>query len=315
METRCRLPSDERSAKRSCVARHANISGYEDAVAPHCKALVTPHAYNLRHQAKVVARKNTTITAELERIVPSYCEFVDTLLRFDYGNLEASARVATAALETYLALVMSSKNEIFKSQSDFRTSIVPEFFLRLLDGYIQCKSLPFTVIGQTSIPIDIAFDLKREGLIVKKLQRVDVAVVKPVILAVDGIATTGFSIPLVAAEVKNYFDKNMISGVEFSVATLKSTFPHCAYFAISEFADFELQSNSYASSEIDEIYILRKQKRADFRKSDVAKPLDRDLIIEILNRFFVGIETHLAVHHNLKLRVPNGRLIRGNPTL
>jgi len=50
------------------------------------------------------------------------------------------------------------------------------------------------VIGQTSIPIDIAFDLKREGLIVKKLQRVDVAVVKPVILAVDGIATTGFSI-------------------------------------------------------------------------------------------------------------------------
>jgi hypothetical protein len=107
----------------------------------------------------------------------------------------------------------------------------------------------------------------------------------------------------------------MISGVEFSVATLKSTFPHCAYFAISEFADFELQSNSYASSEIDEIYILRKQKRADFRKSDVAKPLDRDLIIEILNRFFVGIENHLAVHHNLKLRVPNGRLIRGNPTL
>jgi len=87
-------------------------------------------------------------------------------------------RVATAALETYLDWSCPQRNGIFKISLIFG-QVSCRVLLTAADGYIQCKSFPFTVIGQTSIPIDIAFDCKAAGLIVKKTPAIDVAVVKP----------------------------------------------------------------------------------------------------------------------------------------
>lgn len=284
-------------------------------VEAHCSPLITPHGNNLLHQVRVTSGKRAEIHATLSELVPAYVALTSAVSLLDFSNVSGTIEPLVAALDKYLSIARSPEHDLFVSQSDFKTSIIPEFLLRIADKYIKEHDLPFEATGQTDIPIEIAFDLKRNGLIVPRLQRVDFAIVKRVNLAADGMALRGFCVPLIGAEAKTYFDKNMITGVAYSVASLKTTFPHCVYIAIGEFADFELGADSYASSEIDEIYILRKQKRSDYRKTLVAKEIDPLLVREIISLMISTIRSHTQVHSDLKLRMPRGRLIAGNPDL
>ena len=211
-----------------------------------CRPLITPHGQNLRHQINVTYGKRSEIRAALEALVPAYVKMVQGITQLDFSNISGTVQALVFKLDEYMSLVRTSGCDVFISQSDFKTSIIPEFFLRIADKYISEHSLPFEATGQTDIPIEIAFDLKRAGLIVPRLQRVDFAVVRRVALRAEDVQLKGFCIPLIAAEAKTYFDKNMVTGVAFSVAALKTTFPHCIYIAIGEFADFELGADSYA---------------------------------------------------------------------
>lgn len=280
-----------------------------------CSPQLTPHGNNLLHQVRVTSGKRADIIDALRLLAPGYGKLVACAEAADPSNIGACVKALAEGLDDYLTLTREPVTDVFLSQSDFRTSIVPEFFLRIAQRYINLHGHPFVVTGQTDVPIEIAFDLKRPGLIVPRTQRVDFAVVKKVTLQADGHPLKGFCVPLFAGESKTYFDKNMISGVSFSVAALKTTFPHCVYVGVGEFADFELGADSYASSEIDEIYILRKQKRSEYRKTKLAKPVSEDLVGEIIQSMIGAIETHTRVHHDLKVRVPAGRLIAGNPDL
>ncbi|GMO94239.1 Bpu10I family restriction endonuclease [Bradyrhizobium sp. TM239] len=287
-------------------------SGLIELVEGCCIPQVTPHAYNLLHQIKH-AKKDTLPV--LKTIVPEFLKFAKAASAVDSENLHAHIPKAVVALERYLALLRVKENDKFVSQSDFKTSVIPDFFLRIFHKYIETNKLPFAASGQTDLAIEIAFDLKRPGVIVPRMQRVDIAVVKKIKLTADDTQLAGFCIPLFAAEAKTYFDKNMVSGVDYSVASMKSTFPHCLYYAIGEFADFDLAAHSYASSEIDEIFILRKQKRSAWRKSNDANKIDAELVEEIIKNVFASIVSQQSVHKDLTLRVPNGRLILGNPAL
>ena len=285
------------------------------AISAQCAPLITPHGNNLLHQVRVTSGKRAEIHNALAELVPAYVAMTSAVSLLDFSNVSGTVAPLVLALDKYLSIARSPEFDLFISQSDFKTSIIPEFFLRIADKYIKEHNLPFEATGQTDIPIEIAFDLKREGIIVPRLQRVDFAIVKRVDLSANGAALKGFCIPLIGAEAKTYFDKNMITGVAYSVASLKTTFPHCVYIAIGEFADFELGADSYASSEIDEIYILRKQKRSEYRKSLVAKEVDPSLVQEIITLMISTIRSHTQVHSDLKLRMPRGRLIAGNPDL
>jgi len=170
-------------------------------------------------------------------------------------------------------------------------------------------------VGQKDIPIEIPYHITRPGLIVPRIQRVDISVICRVDLKANGIQLDGFCVPVFAAEAKTYFDKNMVSGVDFSVASMKTTFPHCLYFGIGEFADFDLAAHSYASSDIDEIFVLRKQKRSSWRKSSSAEPIDAELVVEIVERIVASLKEQQIAHQDLSLRVPNGRLILGTSAI
>lgn len=280
-----------------------------------CSPPLTPHGTNLLHQVRVTSGKRAELIDALRLLTPGYLKMVACAEAVDPLDLGSSITSLAEGLDEYLCLTRTPEADVFVAQSDFRTSIVPEFILRIARRYIALKGHPFSATGQADIPIEIAFDLKRPGLLVPRRQRVDFAIVQNVALEANGQALKGFCIPLFAGESKTYFDKNMISGVAYSVAALKTTFPHCVYVGIGEFADFELGADSYASSEIDEIYILRKQKRSDFRKTKVANPVSSLLLREIVDQMIETVEDHTKVHIDLKLRVPAGRLIRGNPDL
>ena len=115
---------------------------------------------------------------------------------------------------------------------------------------------------------------------------------------------------MVAIEVKTNLDKNMIGGVEYSVERLKKTFPLSKFFLISEFADFAYKKQNYASTPIDEIIILRKQKRSEVRRDKTKiRGLDKGLVESHITEILEYLESTLNSPDELNARMKQGRLI------
>lgn len=274
------------------------------------KANVTAHCQNLLHQCTVKSAAHKKSLTALGYIVPAYLSLVDAIDGFDPNDMAASAKTVTVVFDGYMTLLRATANDIFGSESDFKTSAIPEFFLRLFIILINHhKATTLEASGQRDIPVELSFDIRSDDLVIPRSQRVDAAIVIKTPLVVADKELVGFCIPVFAAEAKTYFDKNMLSGVDQSAAGMKSTFPHCLYFSIGEFADFELSAHSYAAGAMDEIYILRHQKRADFRKTKVANPIDANLVTEILTRVETAIINHNKKRPRLDVRLKTGRLI------
>jgi hypothetical protein len=128
-------------------------------------------------------------------------------------------------------------------------------------------------------------------------------------LTLDGNSVP-FIIPLIAMEMKTNLDKNMMSGIEHSVAALKNTFPNSLYYVITEYSDLAIDKLNYASSGINEIYILRKQKRAEIRRDIENRHLiDVNLVIEIANNCIQQIQKTHRIAPSTDIRMTTGKLI------
>ncbi len=266
----------------------------------------SPHCNNLVHQLSAKSAAYGKSDAALATLVPMFVEMCAVLDTYD--DSDGFYELAAARLEQYLAEIRTISPGVFLSQSDFITSVIPEFFLRIFRA--QVAALPNLIAtGQKDIAIEISFDTRVKGLFAPRLQRVDVAVGYSSSLQVGDEPSKDLFIPIVAAEAKTYFDKNMITGVEYSARSFKRTFPYCLYLAIGEFADFDLSALSYASGEIDEIYILRRQKRSEWRRTGKANAIAPEIIREIARlasaRFARSAEMRTSLHDRLAL----GKLI------
>jgi hypothetical protein len=102
----------------------------------------------------------------------------------------------------------------------------------------------------------------------------------------------------------------MISGIENSVESLKRTFPKCLYFAITEFADFSIEKQNYATTFIDEIYVLRKQRRSDYRTTDSMNDIDPNLIDAIAKRVESYVSCYKKSILTIKQRMRVGTLVQ-----
>jgi hypothetical protein len=267
----------------------------------------SPHCNNLLHQFSSKSAAHLKSKKALEKLAPEFINLCDHVDGVDANNDQFFIS-ATKLLDNYLSNIRFLGVGIFVSQSDFITSVVPEFFLRMFHSMTAVNSDLFAS-GQRDIAIDLSFDTRSPSLMIPKMQRVDLAIGYATEIAVGGQVSTPFFIPIFAAEAKTYFDKNMISGVDFSAAAIKSTFPHCSYLAVGEFADFDLAGLSYASSSIDEIYIMRRQKRSDFRKSKVAKSSSWRVVKDIVLSAQKSIQTCQDLRTSLDDRLVSGRLI------
>jgi hypothetical protein len=182
--------------------------------------------------------------------------------------------------------------------------------LCLIFNYIiNNKKADLEVTAQKDLAIECIFDLTNGGSVHFKNKKVDIAVVKNCILKLDEDKNQ-LPIPLLAIECKTNLDKNMLSGIEFSVGELKKTFPECRYLVVTELSDFDVKKSNYASSGIDEIYVLRKQKRAEIRKEPQHRNLiNEELVCEIANLLEQGIENIAEENLSLSMKMRSGKLI------
>lgn len=271
-----------------------------------------PHCSNLKKKASDELKKPTKNAALTKEIASLYLKYISEIHKLDKTN-DAKKWISTALkhFEIYYIEIKSTKFKIFSHQSDFLSSLLPEFLYLLYSKFVITKFKSFVIETQKDLVIDLSFLPYSTSAINFKSKRVDVAILKPCLFSVNKQKLSDFNIALIAIEVKTNLDKNMISGVEYSVQRLKRTFPLCKYYLISELADFAFNKQNYAASAIDEILITRKQKRSEVRRdSSKLNLIDSDLMVNHLNEVLVFLDNAVNEPVTLNKRLKKGKLIK-----
>ncbi|OYU92993.1 MAG: hypothetical protein CFE21_22085 [Bacteroidetes bacterium B1(2017)] len=271
-----------------------------------------PHCSNLKTKAlneKTSKGKSVILTKE---IVSHYLKYFQAVKKLDkVKDPEKWISEALKHFEIYYAEIKTAKFRIFSHQSDFLSSLLPEFLYLLYDKFVISQHKDFIIETQKDLVIDLSFLPYSTSAINFKSKRVDVAILKPCSFKVNKEKLNDFNIALIAIEVKTNLDKNMIGGVEYSVQRLKRTFPLCKYYLISELADFAYEKQNYAASAIDEILITRKQKRSEVRRdSTKLNPIDANLMFNHLKEVLHFLETAIEAPVLLSKRLKKGKLIK-----
>lgn len=266
--------------------------------------IALPHCSNLIHQLE----KNKAADLGLyNTIFPLYLQ----TRTVEYtGDLRDYIERLTDAVNSYMDFYWPPANNPFSHQSDFTSSIIPEMLCTLFGRIIKENGVEgLEVSAEKDLTIECTFDISDGGVIRFKNKRVDVAVVKPCPLNFNGQESV-LPVPLIAIECKTNLDKNMLSGIEQSVSDLKKTFPECFYYVVSELSDFDVRKSNYASSGIDEIYILRKQKRGPVRTDPTRRnAIHTNLLYELSVILIEGMRQMGVESVDLNTRMLNGKLI------
>ena len=273
---------------------------------PHCSNLL--FQLNKRPVGKFsLYERDVEKISYFNEIVSSYLAIRNVTYQAD--NLEGYIKSITAAANTYLNIFWPPENNPFSPPSDFGSSIIPEMLCNVFGTIIKSKGYDLVVSSQKDLTIECVFDFSNGGSVRFKNKRVDVAVYKNCCLTLDQ-TVNDFPIPLLAIECKTNLDKNMLSGIEFSVGELKKTFPECHYLVVTELSDFDVKKTNYASSGINEMYVLRKQKRAEVRSApEKRSDICPELVFEIAELLLKGLEAIHSDSGSLFEKMQTGKLI------
>lgn len=263
-----------------------------------------PHGSNLLHQFR---KRQIERIAMYQEILALYLE--TRSVPFTEDDIKGYIERVVQRTNTYMNYFWPPANNPFSHQADFTSSIIPEMLCMIFENIIKSKEVDLEVSAQKDLTIECTFDISDGGKICFKNKRVDVAVVQQCELVFNG-ETTELPIPLLAIECKTNLDKNMLSGIEHSVTELKKTFPTCHYFVVTECSDFDVKKSNYASSRIDEMFILRKQKRGVIRRNpELRNPIDASLVYEVAETLISNIDAMSSDFIDLTTRMQNGKLI------
>jgi hypothetical protein len=220
------------------------------------------HANNLAQKA--IRASTDQQQAYVQRIQSEYAALVQQL---EWSDIQAGwLNASVAALNAYTESLkeLERADALFNWRGDFASSLLPEFLVRIVHRRLTEAGIEPLFSTRRSI-VDITLSGFRDGgwTVRQKNQDLCIGVRKDTIVV--GNDQIQFVVPVVAVEAKTNIDINKLNGLDFSAERLKRTFPASRYLLVTETLDFDLSKN-YAGS-IDEIFVLRKQKRTDARRA------------------------------------------------
>ncbi|MBQ9660227.1 MAG: Bpu10I family restriction endonuclease [Bacteroidales bacterium] len=254
------------------------------------------HASN--YLAKKVDRKTSSSQRRaLETLAPTYQKYLYENLNL-VGYSDEIVRQRVALLNQYYDFISEKGlDNVFSAQGKFRPTILEEFLFLLLKDYVADLSEKFDeakVMGSGAIKAysniffksrDFPSFLKNPSIGINVKDQ-DYAIFRTFDLTVNN-QSHKIAIPCVAAEAKTHIDKTMLDSIIATAAKMKEGNPYTWFIAVAEYYDVNLDVDP-AYSRIDQIYILRKQKRRDIKSG--RNPID-EKVVRIL---FSDIKKHLA---------------------
>ncbi len=109
-------------------------------------------------------------------------------------------------------------------------------------------------------------------------------------------------VPIISIECKTYLDKTMLDGAIANAEKIKRGNPYCKFLIVTEAYNVSLEVDPKHSLMIDQIYVLRKQKR----KSKQLNLIFDDLVFDL----FKFVESHInADWYNVEKMIETGKMI------
>ncbi len=261
---------------------------------------ITEHAKNaqqLGHASNLVAKlTNANNSIQQQQALPEICKEYQKYLSANInliGYTEEIIRQRVDSLNQYYNYIHSNRyDNLFSAQAKLRPSILEEFIYLLFRDYVNDQKKQHDngdVINCGSIKAYSNLFFKAEGFkqfveapqIGVNTKDQDYAIYRKCELAI-GNKKTSIQIPAVAVEAKTYIDKTMLDSIIATAEKLKSGNPYVRFIAIAEHYDVGIDVDP-AYSRIDQIYILRKCRRREW------KDIDANVVIKI----FKEAQTHI----------------------
>ena len=223
--------------------------------ADQVKTLESMKAEGYVHASSMLARKGEP---DIGIFFPEYMAML--------GRIDKSIPDAVKALNKYKDFVTS--NSKYSAQTKFAPTIIEEFLCRLFKakfgngilmyGSVKAySSLYFSYANKEAFKknVDIKFNFKDQDLGIYK---------KEVISTSDGRQHTIY-IPIVCVECKTFLDKTMYEGIALTASKVKNGNPQCLFFIVTE--TYAVSSDvDIETSQIDDIFVLRQQRRSGNNK-------------------------------------------------
>jgi hypothetical protein len=261
---------------------------------------VYKHASNI--VAKYKSKKNNEAQLlALPKLTNEYYKFLSENNKLiGYSREIISKR--TALLNNYYDFInVNDYDNIFTSQGKFRPTILEEFMYILFKDLInevksKIENDNNLKVGSSRAYTNLFFSGSNFYEFVNSPQigindkDQDFAIYRPIKITIGDSNTINTNLPVVAIENKTYIDKTMLEGSIATAEKVKSGNPYSLFFIVTENYDVDLKVDPIYSK-IDQIYVLRKSKRA---KSQPNKPIYEDVLIDLVS----DVQKHLTRNWN-----------------
>ena len=225
------------------------------------------HASNIRAktQKRDLTHKQTTA---LPLIEAEYLEYISSILSIEsYEDKDIEQRVAL--LNKYYDFIHENGwDNLFTSQSKFRSTILEEFLFILFHKFIDNLRKDIgddhgtLACGNSKSYTNMYFYAKNVKEFVTSpqiginMKDQDFAIYRELSLKIND-KSKNVILPVVAIEAKTYLDKTMLEGSIATAEKLKSGNPYTKFYIVTETYEVDLKVDP-AYSRIDQIYVLRK---------------------------------------------------------
>ncbi len=198
--------------------------------------------------------------------------------------------------------------EGFASQSKFHSTLIEEFMYHLLSPIPKLSNKKNIDLGPTRAysnlyfaPSNLESFEENSGLSINTKNQ-DFAISKKIELSTSLTKDKPqkLNVPIISIECKTYLDKTMFEGSVATAEKIKRGNPYSLFFIVTE--TYEVSADvDPIYSDIDQIYVLRKQSQRGAKK-----PIQADIIEDL----YTKVERHLSNKwRNVDEKIKSGKLI------
>lgn len=249
-----------------------------------------------RHASNILAKRNDS---KIGNFIDQYINFSNVVggLTGNVAGAQGASSVpnerckrlkrAIKALNTYKDYV--DEHNAYTAQSKFAPTIIEEFLCRILKGEFGNGVLQY---GSVSAYSSLYFSYSdkasfKDGVEIKlNVKDQDVGIYKDEVLTSSTGRQHEISIPIVCIECKTYLDKTMYEGSVATATRIKTGNPYCLFFIVTETYDVS-KDVDIETTDIDNIYVLRKQRRRS------SAPQRNPIYADVVEHLLVAIEARL----------------------
>lgn len=252
------------------------------------------HGRNILAKLRNLDSLSESQKTELQKVIRRYKEW--------YENNENLKDFSDISMKERVKWLNDYKNDIehvgFSSQSKFHSTVIEEFMYYLFKDLInklnkeveekEEKTKPILLGGIRAYsnlyfaPENFKSFIKKPNMQVNVKDQ-DFAIYREIVIKADGEQRT-INVPVVSVECKTYIDKTMLEGSIATAEKIKNGNPYSLFLVVTEWYDVSYDVDP-AYSRIDQIFVLRKQKRRSNNNNQI--------YFEVVEDLFNFVRTHL----------------------